>query len=142
MTGTGKQEGYLHCTRSREELSSCLKDLSAIIIFLGDSFKIVLKRAVVKLHRAHRLGDEWVVVLIRARLNQGDVERRMVFFETRCQDTACEPTTEDEVVGHYICQGELVGLELLNEQSMWMKREKETGKMRNEEKDWKVREKE
>lgn len=92
-------------------------------MFLGDRFKIVLERAVMQLHGTHRLGDKWVVVLIRAGLNQSDVEGRMVFLETRCQDTACEPTTEDEVVGHGICQGELLGLELSSERSMWMKKE-------------------
>ncbi len=53
-----------------------------------------------ELHCAHRLGDEGVVVLIWASLNDGDAERRIIFFETRCQDTACESTSQDEVVGH------------------------------------------
>ena len=101
MTGTGKQQEYLHCTRSREKLSSCLKDLSAVIILLRNSLKVVLEMAVMKLHSAHWLGDEWVVVLIRTGLDHGDAERWIVFFET-----ACEPTAQDEVVGHDICQEE------------------------------------
>ena len=53
-----------------------------------------------ELHCAHRLGNEWVVVLVGASLNEGNAERRLVLFETRGQDTACETTAYDEVVGH------------------------------------------
>lgn len=52
----------------------------------------------------------------------------MVFLETGCEDTACEPTTEDEVVGHGICQGELLGLEqveLFSERWIWIKKKKD-----------------
>ena len=53
-----------------------------------------------ELHCAHRLGDEWVVMLVGASLNDGNAERGFIFFETRGQDTACEATAYDEVVGH------------------------------------------
>lgn len=53
--------GYLHCTRPRKKASTCLEDLPAPIVFLRDSFEIVLERAVVELDYAHRLGDERVI---------------------------------------------------------------------------------
>ena len=72
-------------------------------MLLRDTFEIVLERAVVELHCAHRLGDERVVVLIWTGLNHGYAESCIVFFETRCQDAARESTAENEIVGHDVC---------------------------------------
>ena len=72
-------------------------------MLLRDTFEIVLERAVVELHCAHRLGDERVVVLIRTGLNYGYAESWIVFFETRCQDAPRESTSENEIIGHDVC---------------------------------------
>ena len=69
-------------------------------MLLGRGLEVVLKGAVVELHRAKGLGDERVVVLVRAGLDQGDVERGVVFLESGGNDTACQATADDEVVGH------------------------------------------
>ena len=39
-------------------------------------------------------------MLVGASLNDDNTGGRLVFFETRGQDTACEATAYDEVVGH------------------------------------------
>ena len=70
---------------------------------LRDIFGIVLERAVVVLHCAHRLDDERVVVLIWTGLNHGNAESRLILFEMRCQDAARKSTTENEIVGHDVC---------------------------------------
>ena len=72
-------------------------------MLLRDTFEVVLERAVVELHCAHRLGDERVVVLIWTGFNHGYAERWVVFFETRCQDAARESTPENKIVGHNVC---------------------------------------
>ena len=69
---------------------------------LGNSLHMVFKRAVVKPQSAQRLSNEWVVMFVWPGLNQGDAERRVVFSETRCQDTACKSTAQDEIIGHGI----------------------------------------
>ena len=82
-----------------------------------------------ELHCAHRLSDERVIVLIWASLNDGDAERSIVFFETRCQDTACEPAAQDEVVGHdkvkMIRNQRSVNLELSEYESMELRKTRE-----------------
>ena len=81
--GLVRQHAHLHRTRSGKKLSSCLENLSATVVLLGNGSKIVLETAVVELHCAHGLGDERVIMLIWAALNDRNAERSIIFFEAR-----------------------------------------------------------
>ena len=87
-------------------------------MFLRCGLEIILEITVMQLHCAHGLGDERMVVLIGASLNESDFEGRVIFFKTRGQNTASEATTHDQVVRHDSCRtGNMRGSESTLEES-------------------------
>ena len=77
-----------------------MEELSSFIVCLWSCLVLVLERTKVKLHGAHRLCDKGMSMLVGTGLDQGDVQGRVVFFETSRKHTACQTSTDNEIICH------------------------------------------